>query len=56
LTSIEPDSGEPQPTPMVVIAVDLRPQPSDRPNPGEASVFGGGTVAAAEPSFKHAHD
>ena len=56
LTSIEPESTESSPADVVEIAVDLRPQPSDRPDPGQASIFGGGTVAAAEPNFKHAHD
>jgi hypothetical protein len=39
--------------PMVVIAVDLRPRASDRPDPTEASVFGRTAVAVADPAAAH---
>lgn len=44
------------PAAMVVIAVDLRPQPTDRPDPAHASVLGRTTVAIADPASRPAHD
>jgi hypothetical protein len=58
LTSLDSVVGEdaPHPAPMVVIAVDLRPRASDRPDPSQASIFGGGTVAVADPGLVRARD
>jgi hypothetical protein len=59
LTSLDASSGTEEPThpaAMVVIAVDLRPRASDRPDPTEASVLGRTTVAVAEPGTHPLHD
>ena len=59
LTSLDPpmaDEGPSHPAPLVVIAVDLRPRASDRPDPTEASVLGRTTVAVAEPGAHPLHD
>ena len=60
LTSLDPqgtpDIGPVAGTTLVVIAVDLRPRASDRPDPTEASVLGRTTVAVAEPAAHPLHD
>ena len=52
LASLDPRGGYEEeaapPAPIVVIAVDLSPRPSDRPDPTHASLFGRTTVAAAD--------
>jgi hypothetical protein len=61
LTSLDPpsaqDTGHATPrAALVVIAVDLRPRASDRPDAAEASVLGRTTVAVAEPAARPLHD
>lgn len=58
LTNLDPPSRveSAEPAPLVVIAVDLRPRDSDRPDPSEASVLGRTTVAVADPAGQPIHD